>query len=112
MEGMRGSASDEYEGSDERLKQAKAESAACTARKVAKEQELQEAKSDLQQCYDSLKKTEEKMKKQSRGVEEARKRLGNLLEKKNRLMSEMDHAQAQQRDLGSLPETFEKYVEL
>ncbi len=108
LEGLRGAASEEFELVGERLKAAKAESADVAARKVAKEEELKKSKSDLQQCSDSLKKIKEKMKKQSKEEEEARKRLEHSQDKKNRLLGEMDHAQAQQRDLGSRPDAFEK----
>jgi structural maintenance of chromosome 3 (chondroitin sulfate proteoglycan 6) len=80
--------------------------------KELKEQKEAELEANKQQIIDvnkKLKKVKDELKKFGSDVDSARKKLDVLQERKNRLITEMDGAQAQLRELGSLPEAFEKY---
>jgi structural maintenance of chromosome 3 (chondroitin sulfate proteoglycan 6) len=77
--------------------------------KEQKEAELDNVKKQISEANRSLKRTKDDLRKFGSDVDSARKKLDQLQEKKNRLIGEMDGAQAQLRELGSLPEAFEKY---
>ena len=77
--------------------------------KEQKEAELDNVKKQISEVNRSLKKTKDELRKYGSDADSARKKLDQLQEKKNRLIGEMDGAQAQLRELGSLPEAFEKY---
>jgi len=109
LESLKDREGDELEMGNNRLKLLKEESEGAGARRAAKEKELSKVKTERQQCEAAVTAQIKKIKHQVKEFDESRKRLDQLQDKKNRLMSEMDHAQAQQRELGSLPEAFEKY---
>jgi structural maintenance of chromosome 3 (chondroitin sulfate proteoglycan 6) len=77
--------------------------------KEQKEAELETNKQQISDVKKSVKRVRDELKKFGSDVDSARKKLDVLQEKKNRLITDMDAAQAQLRELGSLPEAFEKY---
>mmetsp|Transcript_39668 Transcript_39668/g.93971 ORF Transcript_39668/g.93971 Transcript_39668/m.93971 type:complete len:1207 (-) Transcript_39668:191-3811(-) len=92
-----------------RLQSAKQSAKQCTEQKEAKDVEKNEVKAQKDRVEVELKATKTQLRRQGAEVEGARKKLDQLMDKKNRFMSEMDSAQAQLRELGSLPEAFDKY---
>mmetsp|Transcript_16431 Transcript_16431/g.41507 ORF Transcript_16431/g.41507 Transcript_16431/m.41507 type:complete len:1206 (+) Transcript_16431:144-3761(+) len=109
LDSTQGRGGEELEMGQRRLQALRTEAEEASGRRAAKEQELAKAKEDKTQCGASLQKQINEIKRQQRRFADSRKALDHLQDRKNRLLTELDHAQAQQRELGSHPEQFEKY---
>mmetsp|Transcript_51571 Transcript_51571/g.122163 ORF Transcript_51571/g.122163 Transcript_51571/m.122163 type:complete len:1202 (+) Transcript_51571:76-3681(+) len=106
---QRTAASEPLELEQMRFQTCKEKTQACTENKDKKDKEKSDVKSKKDSADSELKSVRSKLKNQAGSFERARKKLDQLMDKKNRLMTEMDSAQAQLRDLGSLPQAFDKY---
>uniref|UniRef100_A0A6U4NQC6 Structural maintenance of chromosomes protein n=2 Tax=Hemiselmis andersenii TaxID=464988 RepID=A0A6U4NQC6_HEMAN len=109
LENAQGRGGEELQMGERRLQVLKAEADEASGRRVAKEQELAKAKDDKAECGAALQKQTNEIKRQQKKFADSRKALDHLQDRKNRLHTELDHTQAQQRELGSHPEQFEKY---
>ena len=109
LDGLLDTAKDNLEAEQLSLASFEREAQAAKEQKEQKEAELEAIKRQISEVTRSLKKSQDDLRKFGSDVDSARKKLDQLQEKKNRLITEMDGAQAQLRELGSLPEAFEKY---